>query len=75
MSHNFLQILKLFPQYNYVKKSRGNLDNRLNWEEYINKLRVKAKRALNTIKVVTGKKWGRDQKTLKNYTVQYVEQK
>ena len=48
-------------------------DSRLNWEEHINKLRAKAKRALNTIKVVTGKKWGGNWKTLKNCTVQYVE--
>ena len=27
------------------------LDSRLKWEEHINKLRAKAKRALNTIKV------------------------
>ena len=40
------------------------LDSRLNWEEHINKLRAKAKRALNTIRVVAGKKW-RDQKTIK----------
>ena len=51
------------------------LDSRLNWEEHINKLRAKAKRALNTIKVVVGKKWGGDLKTLKNCTVQYLEQK
>ena len=42
------------------------LDSRLNWEENINKLKAKAKRALNTIKVVTGKKWGGDQKNQKN---------
>ena len=47
------------------------LDNILNWEEHINKLRVKAKRALN---VVAEKKWG-DRKTLKNCTVHYIEQK
>ena len=40
------------------------LDSRLNWEENINKLRANAKRALK--KVVAGKKWGRDWKTLKN---------
>ena len=28
------------------------LDRRLNWEEHINKLRAKTKRALNTIRVV-----------------------
>ena len=41
------------------------LDSRLSWEEHINKLRAKAKRTLNTIKVVAEKKWGGDQKTLK----------
>ena len=50
------------------------LDSRLNWEEHIKKLRAKAKRALNTIKVVAENKWGGDRKTLKNYTVQYIEQ-
>ena len=34
------------------------LDSRLNWEEHINNLKAKAKRALNTMKVVAGKKWG-----------------
>ena len=45
------------------------LDSRLKWEEHINKLRAKAKRALNTIKVVAGKKWGGDQKTLFKKTI------
>ena len=36
------------------------LDSRLNWEEHFNKLKAKAKRALNTIKVVARKKWGGD---------------
>ena len=31
-------------------------DSRLNWEEHINKLTAKAKRALNTIRVVAGRK-------------------
>ena len=48
------------------------LDNKLNWEKHINKLRVKAKRALNTTSVVTGTKWGGDRKNLENYTVQFV---
>ena len=30
-------------------------DSRLNWEEHIKKLKAKAKRALNTIRVVAGK--------------------
>ena len=51
------------------------LDSRLNWEEHINKLRAKAKRVVNTIKVVAEKKRGGDQETLKNCTVQYVVQK
>ena len=51
------------------------LDSRLNEKEHINKVRVKAKRALNTIKVVVGKKCGENRKTLKKCTVQYVEQK
>ena len=46
------------------------LDSRLNWEEHIKILRSQAKRALNTIKLVPGKKWGGDRKTLK-ITVQY----
>ena len=41
------------------------IDSRLNWEEHINKSRAKAKRALNTIKVVAGKKWEGDWKNLK----------
>ena len=34
-----------------------SLNSRLNWKKHIKKLRAKAKRALNTIKVVVGKKW------------------
>ena len=41
----------------------------------LNKLRTRAKRALNTIKVVAGKKWGGDRKTLKKCTVQYIGQR
>ena len=51
------------------------LDSRKNWEEHINKLRAKAKRALNTVRVVAGKKWGGDWKSLKNCTVKYVGQR
>ena len=38
------------------------LDSTLNWEKQINKVRAKAKRTLNTIKVIAGKKWGGDYK-------------
>ena len=41
------------------------LDSRLNWEEHIDRVRTKAKRALNTIKIVASKKWERDRRTLK----------
>ena len=43
------------------------IDSRLNWEEHtvLTKLRANAKRALSTIKVVAGKKWVGDRKTLK----------
>ena len=49
--------------------------SRLNWEKHFNKLRAKAKRALNAIRVVAGKKWGGGRTTLKNCTVQHVGQK
>ena len=41
------------------------LDGRLNWEEHINWVRVKAERSINTIKVVAGKKWGKTKKLKK----------
>ena len=73
-------LLILIFKFNLTSKESTNflritLDSRLNWEEHINKLRAKAMRALNTIKVVAEKKWGEDLKPLKNCTVQYVEQK
>ena len=34
------------------------LESRLNWEEYISKLRAKAKRELNTIRLIAGDKDG-----------------
>ena len=42
------------------------LDSRLNWEEHIGRIRPKAKRAINTIKVAACKKWEGDWKTLKS---------
>ena len=43
------------------------LDSRLNWnwKEYIYRVTAKGKTALNTINVLAGKMWGRDQITLK----------
>ena len=49
------------------------LDSRLNWEEHIYRIKAKAKRKLNTIKVVTGHTWGGDGKTIKKCTVQYIK--
>ena len=66
---------KIIPSKESTKFLGMTLDSRLSVEEHINKLKAKAKRALNTIKVVAGKKWGLDWKTQKNCTVQYVEQK
>ena len=36
------------------------LDSRLNWEEHIDRVRT-----INTMKVVAGKKWEEEQKTVK----------
>ena len=41
------------------------LDSRLNWDEHINRTWAKAKRALNTIKIVMRKKCGANKKTLR----------
>ena len=38
------------------------LHRRLNWKKHIDIVRMKAKRALNTIKVIASKKWKGDQK-------------
>ena len=61
---------KIIPYIESTQFLEMTLDNRLNWEDHVNKLRAKAKRALNTIRVVAVKKWGGDWKTLKNCTVQ-----
>ena len=34
------------------------LESKLNWEEYIVRVTAKAKKALNTIKIIAGKKVG-----------------
>ena len=49
------------------------LDSRLNWEEHIEKTRAKAKRALNIIKIVAGKKWGADRKALKKTVLRFMQ--
>ena len=49
---------KVIPSKKSIQFLGMTLDSRLNWEEHINKLRAKAKRALNIIKVIAGKKWG-----------------
>ena len=45
---------KIIPSKESIQFLGMILDNRLNWEEHINKLRAKVKRALNTIMVVAG---------------------
>ena len=50
------------------------LDNKLIWEEHIDKLRKKAKKALNTIKGVVRRKWGGDLKTIKSMAAKYTIQ-
>ena len=48
------------------------LDSRLNWDEHFNRVRTEAKKALNTIRVVVGKKWGRNKKNLKKlFSIMY----
>ena len=56
---------KIIPFKESIQFLGMTLDGRLNWEEHINKLRAKAMRALNTIRVVTSKKLAGDLKTLK----------
>ena len=51
---------KIIPSKESNQFLRMTLDSRLNWEEHIKKLRAKAKRALNAIKMVVGKKRGGD---------------
>ena len=68
-----MQINQIIPYKESTQPLGVTLDSRLNWEEHIKKLRDKAKRELNSIRVVEEKKWGRDRK--KNCTVQYVEQR
>ena len=46
---------KIIPSKKSTQFLGMTLDSRLNWEEHINKLRGKAKKALNTIRVVAGK--------------------
>ena len=41
------------------------LGSRLNWNEIIDRKRVKAKKAQNIIKIVAAKKWRTNRKTLK----------
>ena len=46
------------------------LDSRLNWEKHIDTVKTKAKKTLNTIKMVADKNWGGDCRTLKRLSVQ-----
>ena len=46
---------EIIPSKESTQFLRITLDSRFYWEEHINKLRVKAKRALNAIRLVAGK--------------------
>ena len=48
---------KIIPSKESTQFLGMKLDSRLNWEEHINKLKTKTKRALNTINVVVKKNW------------------
>ena len=63
------------PQRESTQFLGMTLYSKQNWEEHTEKTSANAKRALNIIKIVAGKKWGADRKTLKNCTVTYVDQK
>ena len=51
---------EIIPSKEITQVLGMTLDSRLNYKERINILRAKAKRPLNTIRVVSGKKWGGD---------------
>ena len=51
---------QIIPNKKNTQFLEKTLDNRLNWEEHIGRVRAKAKISLNTIKMVAGKKWGGD---------------
>ena len=57
---------KIIPCKESTQFMKMTLHVRLNWEEYINRIKDKAKRVLKTIRVVVGEKWGGDHKSLKN---------
>ena len=61
------QIIPYEENTQFLRKTR---DSRLNWVEHIDRVRAKAKRKTNTIKLVAGKKQGGEYKTL-NCTVQH----
>ena len=49
---------KIIPSKESTQFLRITQDSRFNWKEHFNKFRAEAKRALNTIKIVTkSKKW------------------
>ena len=50
-----MPIHKLIPSKESIQFLAMTQNSRLNQEEYINKLRAKTKRALNTVRVVAGK--------------------
>ena len=64
--HKLLKCKQMVPYKENIQLLEMTLDSRLKWEEHINRVGAKAKRALNTVKVVANEKWNVDQKTLKS---------
>ena len=52
---NMIFRMKWRTNGNHTKKPNHTLDSRLNWEEHIDRMRAKAERSLNAIKVIAGK--------------------
>lgn len=57
---------KIIPYTKHLKILGLTFDEKLTWTTHIKKLKDKAKKRLNIIKVLSGTKWGADSKTLIN---------
>jgi len=57
---------KIIPYTKNLKILGLTFDEKLSWTTHIKKLKDKAKKRLNIIKVLSGTKWGADSKTLIN---------
>lgn len=55
---------KTLPNTNSLRLLGLTIDHKLNWKEYLKKLKTNAAKKLNIIKSVSHFKWGADRKTL-----------